>query len=381
MTSGGKPSGWRARSVGILASLRGLTVRRTTFRLTDVACFNSSATIDDSSIDGRGMRHVMMGPACLSQTSNTHGERNCIHSHSELSNPNYTNPPGVKIQKSLVFYLRLSFLLFCCIRSSSETTMNSFGATSAQQTKREYKTLILDMDGVLAEVSQSYRAAIVQTCHHFGATSVDLDVISEWKARGNANDDWKLSRDLIIQDPNGRKNVTLEQVTEKFESLYQGHGDTPGLCTLETLIPLRETLLELHRRSKPGIGIVTGRPRKDCFKFLKQYDLESLISASYCMEDGPSKPDPFPVKRCCELLGVAPGPEVVLVGDTPDDMKATISAGCSGVGVTTPEAALEQESMGKPHTSAKLSIAMAEAGADVILRPGFAELIDMFPEP
>ena len=246
--------------------------------------------------------------------------------------------------------------------------------------KRMYRTLILDMDGVLAEVSQSYRAAIVQTCHHFGASSVDLDMISEWKARGNANDDWKLSHDLIINDPSGQKDVTLEQVTEKFEQLYQGHGDTPGLCTLETLIPSRETLLELHKRSKPGIGIVTGRPRNDCVKFLKRYDLEGLIAASYCMEDGPSKPDPFPVSRCCELLGVQPGPDVILVGDTPDDTKAAISAGCTGVGVTTPEAAQELESKGEPHTSAKLSVAMSNAGADIILPPGFAELVDMFPE-
>jgi hypothetical protein len=235
------------------------------------------------------------------------------------------------------------------------------------------------MDGVLAEVSQSYRAAIVQTCHHFGATSVDLEMISEWKARGNANDDWKLSRDLILNDSNGNHDVSLQEVTDVFERLYQGHGDTLGLCTLETLIPSRETLLELHRRSRPGIGIVTGRPRKDCLAFLRRYDLEGLVSATYCMEDGPSKPDPFPVLRCCELLGVAPDRSVILVGDTPDDIKAAISAGCTGVGVTTPEASQEQEANGEPHTSAKLSLAMQHAGADVILRPGFAELVDMFP--
>ncbi|GKY99441.1 hypothetical protein MPSEU_000898600 [Mayamaea pseudoterrestris] len=251
---------------------------------------------------------------------------------------------------------------------------------STPSDSRQYQTLILDMDGVLADVSKSYRAAIVQTCHHFGATAVDLNVISEWKARGNANDDWKLSRDLIMNDPNARR-VTLEEVTEKFEQLYQGHGDTPGLCTLETLIPSRETLEELHRRSKPGIGIVTGRPRQDCYKFLKRYDLERLIIASYCMEDGPSKPDPFPVTKCCELLGVEPGPNVILVGDTPDDMKAARSARCTGVGVTTPEAAVDQEAKGEPHTMAKLSLAMSQAGADVILPPGFADLTNMFPPP
>jgi HAD superfamily hydrolase (TIGR01548 family) len=243
----------------------------------------------------------------------------------------------------------------------------------------KYDTLLLDMDGVLAEVSKSYRAAIVKTCHSYGATSVDEVVISQWKARGNANDDWLLSHRLILQDPNGHQNVSLEQVTETFERFYQGHGDTPGLYTLETLIPTRETLLELKRRSKSGIGIVTGRPRSDCMKFLKDEGLENLISATYCMGDGPSKPDPYPVIRVCELLGVQPSKSVVLVGDTPDDVKAALSAGCSAVGVTTPEALVAQEAKGELHTGALLSRVMKELGADIVLTPGFAELVDMFP--
>jgi HAD superfamily hydrolase (TIGR01548 family) len=260
--------------------------------------------------------------------------------------------------------------------TSSEVSPSTF--QQRKMADKTYTTLLLDMDGVLAEVSRSYRSAIVQTCQKFGANSVTVDTISEWKVRGNANDDWKLTRDLILDDPNGQKDVTLEQVTDVFEQLYQGHGDIPGLCTLETLIPTKETLLELSKRSLPGVGIVTGRPRKDCMKFLKQYGLEEMVKATYCMEDGPSKPDPFPVTKCCELLGVEPGPHVVLVGDTPDDIRAATAAGCSAVGVTTPEAAHAAELEGKPHTEAMLSIRMKQVGADAILPPGFAELVDAF---
>ncbi|GAX10599.1 hypothetical protein FisN_14Lh096 [Fistulifera solaris] len=247
---------------------------------------------------------------------------------------------------------------------------------------QKYTTLLLDMDGVLAEVSQSYRAAIVKTCHTYGATAVNDEIVTEMKRRGNANDDWQLSHRLIQEYsalPN-KEEITLEQVTETFEQYYQGHGDTPGLCTLETLIPQKETLLELHKRSKPGIGIVTGRPRSDCMKFLHEHGLDTLIAATYCMEDGPSKPDPTPVLRVCALLGVEPSRSVVLVGDTPDDITAAVAAGCSGVGVTTPEAAAAEAALGKPHTEAILSQTMQQNGADLILPPGFAELVDLFPE-
>jgi HAD superfamily hydrolase (TIGR01548 family) len=243
----------------------------------------------------------------------------------------------------------------------------------------QFKTLLLDMDGVLAEVSKSYRSAIEMTCHYYGATSATQEAITECKIRGNANDDWKLSYDLIQADPHGRKDVTLQDVTDTFEKLYQGDGATPGLYKLETLIPSRATLLELRKRSKPGIGIVTGRPRSDCLKFLQDFDLAELVDVIYCMEDGPSKPDPFPVLKACELLGVPPSPSVVLVGDTPDDMSAAVSAGCSGVGVITPEALLVQISSGESFEKAALCVAMKKAGADTLYEPGFAGLVDRFP--
>ena len=242
-----------------------------------------------------------------------------------------------------------------------------------------YQTCLLDVDGVLAEVSKSYRAAIISTCHKYGATSITDEVVGDWKARGGANNDWKLSLDLINSDPNGEKGLSLEQVTETFEDFYQGKDGQPGLCELESLIPSRETLEELRKRSK-GLALVTGRPKKDCEKFMKAHSLESLIDCYVCMEDGPAKPDPFPVTEACKRLGIEPSPSVILVGDTPDDIRAARAAGCKGVGVATPEAVEEQLKQGKSFDSTQLCMAMKECGADQILEPGFAKLLDCFPK-
>eukprot|EP00978_Attheya_sp_CCMP212_P003956 scaffold8420_cov48-Attheya_sp.AAC.1 len=241
--------------------------------------------------------------------------------------------------------------------------------------------LLLDMDGVLAEVSQSYRAAIISTCQEYGATSITLDTVAEWKVRGGCNNDWVLSLDLIKLDPNGRsEGLTLDQVTETFERFYQGDPatGTPGMCDLETLIPRHELMVELKRRC-PRMAIVTGRPRSDCDKFLKLHKLDHLFDVCVCMEDGPPKPDPFPVQRACELLAIHPGPSVVFVGDTPDDIRASVSVNCRGIGVATPENAKQSQKDGKPFDSDALCTAMKSCGADQILEPGFEGLLDFFP--
>jgi HAD superfamily hydrolase (TIGR01548 family) len=243
-----------------------------------------------------------------------------------------------------------------------------------------YKTLLLDMDGVLAEVSKSYRASILETCHKYGATSITFDVIGDWKAKGGCNNDWKLSLDLINSDPNGQKGLTLEQVTETFEEFYQGTPDRLGLADSESLIPDIMVLQELRKRAN-GVGIVTGRPLKDCQKFLKLHGLETLVDACVCMEDGPPKPDPFPILECCKRLRIDPSPSVILVGDTPDDIRAAVAAGCTGVGVATPEAAQEQKAKGEPFDQSKLCTAMKESGADILLEPGFERLLEYFPDP
>ena len=56
--------------------------------------------------------------------------------------------------------------------------------------------IVFDMDGVLAEVTESYREAIVQTVKHFTGTLIDRDSVQEYKNRGGWNNDWALSQKI-----------------------------------------------------------------------------------------------------------------------------------------------------------------------------------------
>ncbi len=154
------------------------------------------------------------------------------------------------------------------------------------------RCLLWDIDGVLADVAQSYRLAIQYTCAEFGVKITQDDINAE-KARGNANNDWDLSLRLIQQGmqqsvkKENWKVPSLALVTEVFELLYQGKcGKKNGLRWKETLIPSRGLLWELYRRCDGKMGIITGRPRKDCDQFLEQEGIADLFDSCVCMEDG-----------------------------------------------------------------------------------------------
>ena len=163
------------------------------------------------------------------------------------------------------------------------------------------------------------------------------------------------------------------------QELYQGTATVPGLCTLETVIPAMGVMEELQRRCPAGIAVVTGRPRHDYDYFLKAHNLGHLFKCAVCMEDGPHKPDPWPVASAAAQLGVKPS-ECVMVGDTPDDIVAAVKAGAVGVGVLTPEEYARKTLSADGAVQTKgMEAPMLKAGAAVVMEPGFAKLLDMFP--
>ncbi len=189
------------------------------------------------------------------------------------------------------------------------------------------EAILFDMDGVLADVSSSYRMAITGTAAMYGVT-LTPDEIWTAKRRGNANNDWVLTRDLLRARG---VDAPLQQVTDRFEALYQGTDDLPGLWANERLLVDRAWLVRLAAR-RP-LAIVTGRPRLDCERFLRQHDLTDLFQAVVVMQDAPLKPDPAPVHLALRRLGVS---RAWMLGDTPDDVRASRGAGVVPLGVVGP---------------------------------------------
>jgi histidinol-phosphate aminotransferase len=189
------------------------------------------------------------------------------------------------------------------------------------------KALLFDMDGVLADVTESFRAAIVETAAHFGVSVTEGDIALA-KARGNAADDWDLTRRLCSS---AGVDVAFEAVRERFESIYQGSNGKDGLKVRERLLVAPDMLGSWSTRYL--LGIVTARPSADAVEFLDRFDIGRFFSAVVAREDAPSKPDSAPVRLALSRLGVD---RSWMFGDTVDDVNAALGAGVVPIGVTVP---------------------------------------------
>ena len=179
------------------------------------------------------------------------------------------------------------------------------------------EALLFDMDGVLADVSGSYRRAIVETAASFGV-DLGLEDIARSKAAGDANNDWILTQRLLAERGSEQP---LELVTERFERIYLGDDQRPGLDLQESLLCDPAWLRRLA--SRLPLAVVTGRPRAQAVSFLERQGVSECFSALVCMEDAPAKPAARPVELALEQLEVG---RAWLVGDTPDDMRAARGA-------------------------------------------------------
>ena len=78
--------------------------------------------------------------------------------------------------------------------------------------------LVFDMDGVLVDVTESYRETIARTVEHFTGARPTRELIQEYKNAGGWNDDWKLSHHMVQE---AGVDTAFEDVKSHFQNLFQ----------------------------------------------------------------------------------------------------------------------------------------------------------------
>ena len=235
-------------------------------------------------------------------------------------------------------------------------------------------TVVLDIDGVLVDVSDSYRRAIIESVERVCGKTIDRDAIQLFKNAGGFNNDWELTdaaalyvvarreglqmsietfTDRIAEGGGGldaAKNVVsdlprvaqarvldqwdTERLTDTFQALYLGEelyrdheGGTPPFATPgyihdEPMLVDPETIDDLIDRF--DVGVLTGRPAAEAEIALERVGLDVPEERRFTMDDWEEgKPHP---RALVELAERFDAERVAFAGDTLDDVRTARNA-------------------------------------------------------
>lgn len=183
--------------------------------------------------------------------------------------------------------------------------------------------LVFDMDGVLVDVTESYRETIAQTVEHFTGVKPTREQIQDYKNQGGFNDDWKLTHHAIAT---AGVDVPFEAVKEYFQSIFLGNG-ADGLILREEWVAREGMLEKLGKKFR--FAVFTGRPRAEAALTLKRFANGIVFDPVIGMEDVTNhKPAPDGLLAMSEAA--------FYIGDTVDDARCARAANVPFIGIVGP---------------------------------------------
>ncbi len=210
--------------------------------------------------------------------------------------------------------------------------------------------IVLDLDGVVFDVSNSYRLAIKETFKHFAKKDISDREIQEAKDSGGLNCDWDLTKHLL--DKYG-VNVSLDEITEVFQQIFfnPDKAGSKGLIDNEKL--LIEPCVFEKLSEKYDFCVFTGRPYNEAVYSLEKFGILKYFSKIVSQDDldkETRKPHPGGLNKIKREIIFN---KICYFGDTIDDIYSGVASSTLTYGVAE-----------KDSRSAKI---LLEAGAREII--------------
>ncbi len=181
----------------------------------------------------------------------------------------------------------------------------------------DYKALLYDCDGTLADNMQAHKDTYVKVALNKGVT-IDPAIIDEFAG---------LPISLVVEEINKRYHSSFDPSEFELEKSKLFHADF-----IENTKPVQFVKDHLlHHVGKCRIGVVSGSSRKTVEKTLRLIGLDKVTEVIVCAGETPrGKPFPDPFLLAAEKLGVAPG-ECLVFEDGDAGVKAAEAAGMKWV--------------------------------------------------
>lgn len=179
------------------------------------------------------------------------------------------------------------------------------------------QALLFDMDGVLVDSLDSWWKSLNDALRKFKHKTISKDQFIE--------EYWGFSLQENLE------KLEIEMKNQEFcNYFYKKYVDNVKLFS--------DTKYILRKLESFPKAIITNTPAKCTKQILEKFDIKhyfDVVITSDQIKEG--KPNPEMVFKACEKLGVDVK-QVVLIGDTKNDVKAGRAAGCITIGIQTSSA-------------------------------------------
>jgi len=181
--------------------------------------------------------------------------------------------------------------------------------------------LLFDFDGTLVDASEAI-------CRSFNAGLAAFGYPT-WPAQRIRPLIGRTLREMYAAAAPGADAARVEELIAAYRAAF-----LPISVPLSRLLPgVREGCRAWAARRR--LGIVTNRARHGAEHILEGFGLRDAFAVIVGLDDVVhAKPHPEALLTALRRLGATPD-EAVMIGDTPDDLRAAAAAGLRGLGVTT----------------------------------------------
>ncbi len=188
----------------------------------------------------------------------------------------------------------------------------------------EAAALLLDLDGTILDTAGDLATAVNRTLAELGREKVAEDRVRTW-----IGDGVRILVRQALEATGGCDDGALDNAHERFMVHY-------GDCVADRSHPFPGVVATLARFRDVGLpmGVVTNKAAVFTEPLLEATGLMPYLDVVVSGDTvAAKKPDPAPVRAAAEALGVDPA-RMVLVGDSRNDVRAGLDAGCAVVCVT-----------------------------------------------
>nr|WP_086940700.1 phosphoglycolate phosphatase [Thaumasiovibrio occultus] len=188
--------------------------------------------------------------------------------------------------------------------------------------------IAFDLDGTLLDSVPDLAIGLDKALRAFDLPGASVEQVKTWI--GNGADILVargMSQSLTPSEDMG--SPLHAQIRARFDAEYEATGHTGS----ELYSAVKETLAELHQRGYK-IALVTNKPSQFVPHVLAQQGIDVFFADVIGGDTFPEKkPNPMALNWLLEKHGLQPN-QMLMVGDSKNDILAARNAGCPSVGLT-----------------------------------------------